>query len=113
LELDFDKLPRFKKDAMQILTLVPQWAAAHEVPQAAIVNQIYTAHAWADSNPKKAPKKYPVRFLWSWMGSAKRYGNLKSPQAPAAKLLEPKPNYDMTPEEMIAIRERNMRRRSV
>ncbi len=94
---------------MQIWALVPQWAHAYQVAQDAIVGQIYTAHAWCDSNPKKAPKRLFTRFLWAWMGQAKRYGNLKSkpaPQIPRA----PEPEPDMTIEEMRAIRERNMRR---
>jgi hypothetical protein len=107
LEIDFAKLPRFKHHAMTILSLVPEWAHAHQVPEDAIRSQIYTAHAWCNSNAKKAPKKNVVRFLWSWMASAKRYGNLKTPQAPASPR-PPDPEGDMTVEEMRAIRRQNM-----
>ena len=110
MELDFVKMPRFQKHSMKIWQLIPQWAHAHQVPEEAVIHQLYIAHAWADSNPKKAPKKDPVRFLWSWMAQAKRYGNLKAPQRPTIKLPEPEPNYDMTVDEMIAIRQANMRR---
>lgn len=107
MEIDFEKLPRFKPFAMTIMTLVPQWADAYEVPRDAIVNQIYIAHAWADSNPKKSPKKNMPRFLFSWMASAKRYGNLRTPQKPPAPRA-PEPERDMTVEEMREIRRRNM-----
>lgn len=108
--LDFEKLPRFKDQAMMVFQLIPQWAHAHQVSEEAVVSQIYTAHAWCDSNPKKAPKKYPVRFLWSWMAAAKRYGNLKTPEKQTLKVQEALPDEDMTVEEMIAIRQANMRR---
>lgn len=107
MELNFEQLPRFKSHAMTIWSLIPEWSVAHQVPHEAIVNQIYISHAWCNSNPLKAPKKNPVRFLWSWMASAKRYGNLKTPEKPVVKAAE-KPNYDMTVEEMKAIRMRNM-----
>lgn len=110
MELDFEKLPRFKKHAMQILSLVPQWAEAHEVPRDAIINQIYIAHAWADSNPKKAPKNNMTRYLFSWMGAAKRYGNLRVPVKTAPKAAQYEENRDMTFEEMITIRQANMKK---
>jgi hypothetical protein len=46
------------------------------------------------------------------MGQAKRYGNLKAPQAPAPKPKEYEENRDMTYEEMVAIRQENMKRAS-
>lgn len=104
MELNFERLPRFRSHAMQILSLVPQWAEAHGVPRDAIVNQIYIAHVWADSNPKKAPKKNMSRYLDSWMKSAKRYGNLRAPEVKVEKAPEPPPSYDMSVEEMIEIR---------
>ncbi len=107
MELNFEKLPRFKLHAMQIVTLVPQWAEAHQVSCEAIVNQVYIAHAWAESNPKKAPKRNMPRFLFNWMSHAKRYGNLRMP-APPPVPRQPDPEVDMTPEEMQEIRRRNM-----
>lgn len=106
MDLNFEKLPRFKNDAMKIWQLIPQWAHAHQVDQGAVINQIYIAHAWLDSNPKKAPKKLITRFLWSWMGQAKRYGNLKTPQKAVPKVIEAH-NEDMSVEEMEEIRRRN------
>jgi hypothetical protein len=105
MRIDFEKLPRFKTQSMQILSLVPQWAHAYQVPEDAIVAQIYTAHAWADSNPKKAPKKMMTRFLWSWMGQAKRYGNLRVKEVVQPRAPEPEP--EMTFEEMQEIRRQN------
>lgn len=106
MRIDFEKLPRFKSSAMKVLQLIPQWAHAHTVSEEAVVSQIYTAHAWCDSNPKRAPKKNVTRFLWSWMGSAKRYGNLRVPEKVAPRPVEAEP--DMTFEEMVAIRKQNM-----
>lgn len=110
MDLNFERLPRFKLHSVQVVALIPQWADAHQVPYQAIVDQIYTAHAWCDSNPKKAPKKSVTRFLWSWMGQAKRYGNLKTKEVTAPRLKEVE--GDMTFEEMIEIRKRNMQRRN-
>lgn len=106
--LDFERLPRFKPQAMKIVSLTRQWAYAHGVPEEAVITQIYTAHAWCDSNPKRAPKKDMARFLWSWMGQAKRYGNLvvRAKEAPREPVVENE--GDMTVEEMRAIRRRNM-----
>lgn len=111
MDLDFDKLPRFKSHSVQVFGLIPQWAYAHQVPDEAIINQLYIAHAWCDSNPKKAPKKQVSRFLWSWMAQAKRYGNLKVPQKNVPRAPEVIPEEDMTFEEMRAIREANMKRK--
>lgn len=106
MTLDFDKLPRFKHEAIKILSLVSQWAFALKVPEDAVVQQVYTAHAWANSNPKKAPKKNVTRFLDSWMKSAQRWGNLRvsTPSIPRAPEKEPEMSYD----EMVAIRKANM-----
>ncbi len=110
MDLNFEKLPRFKNDSMKVWSLVPQWAHAHEVSEQAIIAQIYTAHAWCDSNPKRAPKKQVTRFLWSWMGQAKQYGNLKTKPAETPKPKDYEENRDMTYEEMVAIRQQNMRK---
>lgn len=109
MDLNFEKLPRFKRESMAIWSLIAQWAYAHQVDEQAIIAQLYTAHAWCDSNPKKAPKKQVTRFLWSWMNAAKRYGNLKTPVKIVPKVVVD-PNYEMTIDEMIAIRKQNMQR---
>ncbi len=108
MDLDFRTLHRFKVSALMIISLIPEWANAYQVPEDAIKGQIYTAHAWCNSNPKKAPKKQITRFLWSWMGAAKRYGNLKTPEAVQRKVLEPLPEPDMTFEQMQEITRQNM-----
>lgn len=107
MQIDFEKLPRFKPQSMMILTLIGQWSHAFGVPEDAIIDQIYTAHAWASSNPKKAPKKNMTRFLWSWMRQAKSYGNLVVPKSKTPKRIEPDIVEDMTFEEMQEIRRRN------
>lgn len=107
MDLDFEKLPRFIAHSMKIWQLIPEWARAHEVPEQAIISQLYIAHAWCNSNPKKAPKKNSVRFLHSWMIQAKRYNNLKVAQGPVAPRA-PDVEGDMTIEEMQEIRRRNM-----
>lgn len=74
--LDFDRLPKFREFRFQILKLIPEWVAAYETTEAEILRQIGWAHAWCNANPRKAPKKDPVRFLWNWMRHAKRYDNI-------------------------------------
>lgn len=108
MNLDFEKMPRFKRHTAQILPLLAEWADVHNVPVEAVVDQLYTAHAWCNANPKRAPKKDPVRFLWSWMRQASRWGNLKSKLPPAAVTKEHEP--EMSYEEMVAIRRKNMGR---
>ena len=106
MDLDFNKLPRFAKDSMKIWKLIPEWSLAHQVDAQVIISQLYIAHAWADANPNKAPKRLVTRFLHSWMIQAKRYGNLKiqsKPWVPSA----PEPEPEMTLDELIAIRQAN------
>lgn len=91
---------------MKVLVLIPQWAHAHQATEDAIREQIYTAHAWCDSNPKKAPKVNVTRFLWSWMGQARRYNTLM--KKPVIKLRVEEVESDMTIEEMQAIRRKNL-----
>ena len=98
--------------SVKIMALIQEWADAHQVSRDAIINQIYIAHVWADSNPKKAPRKYMTRYLDSWIKQAKRYGNLKSPEKPQNRPPEPESESDMTFEEMVAIRRRNMPQRA-
>lgn len=107
MEIDYTKLPRFKMNAFEISNLIPQWAEAYEVPVAAIIRQIPIAHAWADSNPKKAPKKNMTRFLHTWMRNAKKYGNLIA--APLDRRYHDAPlEADMTMAELKEIQRRNM-----
>lgn len=74
--LDFEILPRFKKQSVSIFQMIPVWAKAFQVDEMAIMRQIPIAHAWADSNSKKAPKKNMIRFLFNWMTRAQKFGNL-------------------------------------
>lgn len=108
-ELDFRTLPNWMPDALEIMALVETWAKAYEVPREAIIRQIPIAYAWAQSNKKKAPRKNVVRFLFSWMKQAKKWGNLRVPEVKKPKV-EEQANYDMSVEEMIAIRKANMQR---
>ncbi len=112
MDLDFTKMPRFMKESFKVWQLIPQWCHAYQVPEDVIIAQIYIAHAWCDSNPKKAPKKLIGRFLTSWMAAAKRYGNLKMPSVPVVPPSTKDANFaeDMTVDEMIAIRKANMER---
>lgn len=107
MKVDFEKLPRFKAKAAEIESLIDEWAAAYDVPNDAIIRQISVAHAWCNANPKKAPKDRITRFLWNWMGKAREWGNLKSAQRPTIKPKEDD-NRDMTYDEMVAIRRKNM-----
>jgi len=93
----------------EIISLVPEWAHAFEVETVAILRQIPIAHAWCNSNPRKAPKKDPVRFLHNWMRIAKKMGTLVSKE-PDRRYKEQAAAMDMSVEEMIEIRKRNMAR---
>lgn len=74
--IDFAHLPRFQSRQLQIVSMISIWAQGFQVDLAAIERQIPIAHAWADSNPKRAPKRNMVRFLFNWMTRAQRWGNL-------------------------------------
>jgi hypothetical protein len=93
--------------------MIPQWAEAFETSEAAVIRQLAWAHGWIDCNPKKAPKKDVMRFLWNWMRTAKKMGNLVESQLnlrERSALEHNEANYDMTYEEMVAIRKQNMSR---
>lgn len=106
MDIDFRILPRFREHAYRITQLVAEWAIGYEVHQDAIIRQLGVAHAWISSNPRKAPKKDVVRFLFNWMRKAKEHGNLRVPVA--SRKREPEPEPEMTYEEMVEIRRRNM-----
>lgn len=106
--IDFEKLPKFKKDRFEIVSLIPEWAHAYQVPEEAIADQLAWAHGWISSNPKKAPKRSITRFLFNWLRKAKEYGNLRVRERPASRPMDPE--RDMTYEEMVAIRKANMAR---
>lgn len=105
--IDFDKLPRFRGGQFTILCLISEWAAAYEVEPAAIERQIPIAHVWCNSNPKRAPRRDPVRFLHNWMRIAKERGNLVA-QEIDRRYRETIPDADMSFDEMVEIRKKNM-----
>lgn len=107
MSLDFEKLPRFKDQGFRIVSLVCEWAFAYQVEPAAIERQIPIAHAWCNSNPKRAPKRDAVRFLNNWMRIAKGLGTLVT-QEPDRRYKESATQEDMTIKEMIEIRQKNM-----
>ena len=74
--LYFSRMPRFKKDAFKIFSLIDEWACAYEARREDILRQLPIAHAWVMSNPKRAPKSQIGRFLNAWMRTAKKFGNL-------------------------------------
>ena len=104
--LDFSTLPRFKEKSTEIFELIPEWCVAYGVTSDAIIRQIQIAHAWCNANKKKAPRVDVVRFLWNWMQRAKQYGNLESRKPQEKKATEKE--TDLTYEEMVEIRRRNM-----
>ena len=102
----FINFPRFKEHSFRIVSLIPEWARAYQVPEQAILRQLSYAHAWINANPRKAPKRDPVRFLFNWMRLAQKYGNLKVPEP--SKKVQPEKEPDMSFEEMVSIRKRNL-----
>jgi len=99
-------MPRFFNDRFGITAMVSEWSRAYEVPPAAIERQIPIAHAWCNSNPMKAPKRNPMRFLHNWMRLAKKYGNL-TVEARKDPWKDKPVHGDMSVEEMQEIRRRN------
>jgi hypothetical protein len=106
-ELDFQKMPDWMPDALEIMALIETWARAYEVPREAILRQIPIAYAWSRSNKRRAPKKQVTRFLHTWMRNAKGWGNLVVAQ-PDRRYRAEEPEPDMTVEEMREIRRQNM-----
>lgn len=104
--LDFSSMPRFEKQKFQIFNLVEEWASAYGVDSAAILRQIPIAHAWCNANPKRAPKHDVARFLYNWMGIAKRKGTLVVKE-PDRRYKETLPEPDMTAEDLREIRRQN------
>lgn len=79
--MNFDKLPRFKMEALAIVCKIPEWADdVFKVNAEEIERQIHLAHGWADANPKKAPKKNIIRYLYNWLLIAQRKGSLLKKQ---------------------------------
>src|ERR1700681_4236481 len=95
--LNLESLNRFRDFKFQILQLIPEWARAYEVPEQEIMRQINEAHAWANANPSRAPKKLPVRFLHSWMRKAKQMGSLKKVVVSDRRYREDKPPEEELP----------------
>jgi hypothetical protein len=74
--LDFDRMPRFKNDAAEIFQMIERWSDSLQVDPKAILRQIPIAHGWCDSNPKKAPRRDILRFLFNWMKKAQQLNHL-------------------------------------
>lgn len=105
--IDFNQLPRFKSDQFGIVSKIPNWAFTFAVEREDVERQIMFAHGWCENNPKKAPKKNVMRFLYNWMLIANRKGSLV-PKREDRKYKELPVEEDMTFEEMQAIRKKNM-----
>jgi hypothetical protein len=104
--LDFEKMPRFAGFSFPITMKITEWSAAFEVPDEEIERQIKIAHAWADNNPKKAPKKDILRYLNNWLNIADRKGSLRRSSKPVPPRA-PDTEGDMTMEDLRAIRQKN------
>lgn len=105
--MNMNDLPRFKSFHFLITCQVPVWAKAFGVEENEIERQIGIAHAWADNNPKKAPKRDVMRYLQNWMQIAEREGSLRR-GAKSVLYKDDAKDGDMTPEEMQEIRRRNL-----
>ena len=103
--MDFEKLPRFKRETIGIVCRVTEWANLFGVEMEEIERQIMLAHGWADNNPKKAPKKNILRYLYNWMLIADRKGSLR--KKPLRNYRENRPPEEewMTGEDFRRLRE--------
>jgi hypothetical protein len=104
--MNLENLPRFRDHSIKINELIPIWAQSYQVSEAAIERQILFAHGWIMSNPRRAPKRDIVRFLYNWMSKAKKMGNLVQ-EKKIIPTMEKDP--DMSYEEMVAIRKQNIK----
>jgi|SRR6266403_3648353 len=105
--MDFSYLQKFKSFQFEIVTRIPDWARVYQVPEEEIERQIGIAHAWWVNNPKRGPKKDIMRYLHNFFAIAERKGSMRAyPKDRAYK--EPAPAPDMTYDEMVEIRKRNM-----
>jgi hypothetical protein len=105
--VDYYLLPRFREFQVKIAHAMQDWHVAFGVDLKEIERQVRIAHAWCDNNPRRAPKKDIPRFLNNWMQIADRKGSLKKMSAPIAPRA-PEVETDMSYEEMVEIRKRNM-----
>jgi hypothetical protein len=104
--MNLENLPRFRDHACRINELIPVWAQSYQVSTAAIERQILFAAGWCASNPRRAPKRDVVRFLFNWMSKAKKMGNLVE-EKKIMPIVEIEP--DLSYEEMVAIRKQNIK----
>ena len=104
--LDFSLMTKFKPFQFEIVTRTPEWARTFEVDVSEIERQIGYAYGWIMNNPKKAPKKNIMRYLYNWMLIARRKGSLR--KRPVENFKDTTVNEDLSIDEMIAIRKHNM-----
>lgn len=102
--MDFEKLPRFKMHSMEIVCKVSEWESLFHVDREEIKRQIGLAHGWIDVNPKKAPKKNVMRYLYNWLCIAQRKGSLLQRPREVFKELEPESEV-MTGDDFAKMRE--------
>lgn len=105
--MTFERLNRFHGFQLQIVCQIPLWAQGYKVEPDEIERQILLAHGWAENNPKRAPKSAVMRYLNGWMSLADRKGSMRRVER-RLKPREPEPEPDMSYEDMVAIRKRNM-----
>ena len=91
----FEKDVRLQK-RIEILRL--EWSRAF--PHVDLKSQIQWAHAWIESNPRKAKKDY-VRFLNNWMKGEERWIQERGPESLRAPDLPPPPKYDVPEDEVM------------
>jgi hypothetical protein len=105
-DLDFRQMPKWMSDSLLIMTSIGDWAKRFDVDEDEIRRQIGLAYGWTINNPRKAPKKNVMRYLYNWMLIAQRKGSMaKRSVKPKEKY--PDPESDMSLEEMRAIRQKN------
>ena|SRR6266446_6230044 len=103
--MDFDRMPKFKSLAFEIVTRIGDWAWCYEVDCKDIERQVAIAHMWIVNNPKRAPRKDIMRFLNNWMSIASRIGSLSRKTATFKESL-PDPQDVMSGNDFARMRER-------
>lgn len=106
--IDFSHLPRLKPFQFEITCKLSEWARTFEVDEVEIERQILYAAGWIQNNPKKAPKKDMMRFLYNWLLIAKRKGSLIAKRQDITYKEKPsEDDEELSLDEMREIRRRN------
>jgi len=103
--MDFDKMPRFKMNALQITCKVSEWSEIFKVEPSEIERQIELAYGWMVNNPRRAPKSDVMRYLYNWMLIADRKLSMRKRPVDNFKEVRPPEDEILTGEDFARMRQ--------